>query len=212
MGVGNRIKRRRKELKYSADYVAEKLGKNRATIYRYESEDIENMPIDVIKDLSVVLETSPAYLMGWSETVDDLSNSSTYDYFNTYVSAGLPEDTDGVHNDKIQIPDVIMGKYAGKKNIFITKVNGESMNNVIADGTLIVVERVELNQLSDGDIVIYKTDNDYAVKRFYRHDNKLIFRPDSSDPSFTDLVIDLNDDNCNVTIKGKVVMHFAELD
>ena len=38
MTVGERIKRRRKELKLSVDYVAKKLGKNRATVYRYESD------------------------------------------------------------------------------------------------------------------------------------------------------------------------------
>lgn len=64
MNIGERIRQRRKELKYSVDYVAEKLGKNRATVYRYESDEIENMPIDVIKDLAKVLNTSPACFEG----------------------------------------------------------------------------------------------------------------------------------------------------
>ena len=42
MTVGSRIREFRKRLGLSVDDVAEKLGKNRATIYRYESDDIEN--------------------------------------------------------------------------------------------------------------------------------------------------------------------------
>ena len=43
MTIGNRIKSRRKELNLSVDEVAEKLNKNRATIYRYENDEIENI-------------------------------------------------------------------------------------------------------------------------------------------------------------------------
>src|SRR5690554_5606548 len=67
MTIGDRISKRRKELGMSADDVAEKLGKNRATIYRYESAEIENLPITIIMPLSKILRVSPAYLMGWEE-------------------------------------------------------------------------------------------------------------------------------------------------
>lgn len=41
--VGQRIKDRRKALKMSADELGAKIGKNRATVYRYENgdEDLE---------------------------------------------------------------------------------------------------------------------------------------------------------------------------
>ena len=67
MNVGQRIKNRRKELNLSVDKLAELIGKNRATVYRYEKNDIENMPYDVIEPLAEVLKVSPAYLMGWED-------------------------------------------------------------------------------------------------------------------------------------------------
>ena len=70
MTIGQRIKKRRKELKMSVDELAEALGKNRATIYRYESDEIENMPLSVLEPLAKALKVSPAYLMGW-ESHDD---------------------------------------------------------------------------------------------------------------------------------------------
>ena len=65
--TGRRIKKRRKELKLSVDQLADKLGKNRATVYRYESDEIENMPASVLNDLARVLKTTQAYLMGWED-------------------------------------------------------------------------------------------------------------------------------------------------
>lgn len=68
MNIGERIKERRKQLGLTADDVAEKLNKNRATIYRYESNYIEKMPTTILEPLAKVLQTTPAYLMGWEET------------------------------------------------------------------------------------------------------------------------------------------------
>lgn len=68
MTIGQKIKESRQHLNMSVDDLAAKLGKNRATIYRYEKGDIENLPLDVLEPLANALETTPAYLMGWDET------------------------------------------------------------------------------------------------------------------------------------------------
>ena len=70
MTIGERIKARRTELKLSAEKIGEKIGKDRATVYRYEGNDIENMPVGVLKPLAEALKTTPAYLMGWEDTAD----------------------------------------------------------------------------------------------------------------------------------------------
>lgn len=67
MTTGERIKRRRKELGISVDELAKRIGKNRATVYRYESNAIENMPVDVLTPVADALYCTPAYLMGWEE-------------------------------------------------------------------------------------------------------------------------------------------------
>jgi DNA-binding helix-turn-helix protein len=84
MRIGERIKQRRLELGYTADALAKLLNKNRATIYRYENGDIENMPIDVLEPLAKALNTTPAYLMGWQEPHQDSTSTlskQTEDYY-----------------------------------------------------------------------------------------------------------------------------------
>ncbi len=69
--IGQRIKKRRLELGLSADQLAYRLGKNRATVYRYESDEIENLPLSIIAPLSEALQVSPAYLMGWDTSSEE---------------------------------------------------------------------------------------------------------------------------------------------
>ena len=142
--------------------------------------------------------------------------SGDYNYFPTSISAGIPIEVDGITNkdiQKITLPDAIMGKWAGNKNIYITKINGDSMNNIMPDGSLIAVCPVRLDQLRNDDIVVYRKDGEYAVKRYF-HDtvnNRIIFKPDSSDERFADDVVYL-DDVEELKIKGKVVMWIVTAD
>ena len=71
MTVGQRIKARREECGLSVIDLAERLGKARSTIYRYESDEIQDMPITVLEPLAEALSTTPAYLMGWSDDPHD---------------------------------------------------------------------------------------------------------------------------------------------
>ena len=63
MTIGARIKNRRKQLGLTVGEVAERLGKNRATVYRYESDFIRDVPYNVLEPLAKVLEMSPAELL-----------------------------------------------------------------------------------------------------------------------------------------------------
>lgn len=208
MNVGDRIKKRRKQLGLSADSLAEKLNKNRATIYRYESSEIENMPLEIIQPLSKALNIHPSYLMGWDDEKETLT--SDYTYLPTTISAGLPLNVEAITEaDKTSIPDSIMGKWAGNKDIMILTVSGDSMDKIIPDGSLIAVKPVELTEIKNGDIVVFSNSHEYSVKRYYKHDDKLIFRPESSNLEHYDQTYNVTD---NITIHGKVVVYIVELD
>ena len=87
MNTGDRIKQRRLELGLTADDLAQKIGKSRATIYRYENGDIENMPTPILEPLAKALDTTPADLMGWTSAVKLISNEMkrVFDQTNLYI-------------------------------------------------------------------------------------------------------------------------------
>ena len=99
MTIGERIKHRRKQLGLTVDEVAERLNKNRATVYRYESNEIENMPTTVLIPLAKALDTTPEYLMGWTEEKN---------------SAFISEDKNAVIERIINMPDDRFQEMKGK--------------------------------------------------------------------------------------------------
>lgn len=68
MKTAYRIKERRKELGLTATQLAERLGIHHSTIYRYENGDIEKVPTAILANIAKILDTTPAFLMGWENT------------------------------------------------------------------------------------------------------------------------------------------------
>lgn len=215
MSVGERIKTRRKQLKMSVDKLGEMVGKNRATIYRYESDEIENMPYDVLEPLAKALNVSPAYLMGWEENKVE-HFLTTYKYLPVTVAAGLPTDIVSISEKEVEtisVPDSLMGKWAGSSEVFLMRINGDSMNRIIPNNSLIAVKEIELCSLKDNDIVVFSNENEYSVKRFFndKENERFIFRPDSYDTRFVDYIVKYSESQ-NLKLHGKVVVYIVELD
>ena len=84
--IGKRIRDRRQKLNLSLEDVAKQLNKNRTTVYRYEKGDIENLPLETLKPLAEILDTTPAYLMGWEDKNNGSSDEDTALLDNNFVS------------------------------------------------------------------------------------------------------------------------------
>jgi transcriptional regulator with XRE-family HTH domain len=65
--IGDKIKARRIELGLSVDELAEKIGKNRSTVYRYENKEIENLPTSILNPLVKALQVPPDYFVDWED-------------------------------------------------------------------------------------------------------------------------------------------------
>ncbi len=92
MEINERIKKRRKEIGLSAEEVANALHVSRATIYRYESKEIEKLPTNIIEPLSNVLKCSVPYLMGWDEMDDARKDTNSNIDYLVKLSQSLPPD------------------------------------------------------------------------------------------------------------------------
>lgn len=140
----------------------------------------------------------------------------TYPYVPAAISAGPPTTVDAIAPDQLKqvaIPDAVMGKWAGHSDISLMRANGDSMNRVIPNGSLIGVRKIdEISDLKNGDIVVFDCDGEYAVKRFYndKQNRTYIFQPDSDRDGFFPVTHSYDDEDL-VAIVGKVVMYVVEL-
>lgn len=201
MNVGEKIKIRRKELGLSADQLAEKLGKDRSTIYRYESKEIEKLPIDIIEPLADALLVSPQYLMGWvaknNEPVDNSISVSAMLPIYGCIPAGVPalaeEYVEGYMPTSVPNPD----------EYFFLRVQGNSMIGAgIIDGCKVLIHKQ--NSADDGQIVACRVNGDEAtLKRFKHHGSVVLLKPENN--AYDDCIVPVEDfENGTAQIIGVV--------
>lgn len=211
--VGERVKARREELGMSVDTLAEKIGKNRATVYRYEGKGITNMPIGVLIPLAKALSTTPAYLIGWTEdkitpitsktksietSIGTPYNPEIHDILILgQIAAGLPLYAEG------NIEGYTYTDRNGGAEYFALKVKGDSMTAAqINDGNLIIV-RVQPT-VENNEIAIVRINNEEAtVKRFKQEGNIVHLIPQSFNPEHQVQTYNLKD--TKIEVIGKVV-------
>lgn len=147
MTIGERIKERRKQLGLTVDELAERLGKNRATIYRYESNDIEKLPTTVLEPLAKALDVTPAYLMGWlkpsqakSLTPNELRANTKPVPLVGRVAAGLScHAEDNIEGYILTDCELLHEGY----DYFWLTVKGDSMEPELHDGDRVLVREQE---------------------------------------------------------------------
>ncbi len=198
MTVGQRIKLRRQQLGLSVDDVAEKLGKNRATIYRYESDEIENLPLNILEPLANVLGVSPAYLMGWEDVIPFKTKRVP---LMGEIPAGEPM---LVSEDRIEY---YIEADASLHVDFCLRVKGDSMIDArINDGDIVFIRKQPM--VENGEIAAVAIDNEVTLKRFYKNNGGVILKPENSkyQPRFFTA-----EDFKNIKVLGKAVFFQSKL-
>ena len=187
--------------------LADALGiKSYTTITKWEKG--ENVPQgrDLIK-LSKLFNVSVDDILGIN-IIDN--NINQFPYFPTAISAGLPLTVDGVtETSTISVSSDVLGKYSNDRDIFFARINGNSMDKIMSDGTLIAIKPLPITSLNNGDIVVFSTDHEYSVKHYYRYGDALVFKPNSHDLRHKEQEYSING---NITIHGKVITYIINLD
>lgn len=214
------IKDIRKKLGYTMKELSLIVGVSEATISRWESGDIANMKQNNIVSLANALNISPLQVLDFDDT-SIKSNSINadlyeYKYFPVSISAGSLENIDSIQEyELISLSDKILGKYAKSKNIILLKINGESMNNIIPNGSYIIVDtsRNTIHDIKDRDIVVFSENGSYSVKRYINDvsNQRILFKPDSTDDTFTPIEVKYENTEY-LRLIGKVVKYIVNLD
>lgn len=223
--VGERIKTRRKELKISADDIANKLGVSRSTIFRYEKGDIEKMPTETLNEIARILHTTPQSLMGWYDSSEDIA--TIYNRLNTdrqtkvynYAQHELEEQNKVIDiNEKKGI--YLQSKVSAGTGVLDLDptygetisydgeipnhydlaflVSGNSMEPIFEDGEIIFVEKYP-NPIN-GALMVVQIDGEAFIKKVYLEKDNL--RLVSLNQDYDDILA--NGTN-NIRIVGKVV-------
>lgn len=121
------------------------------------------------------------------------------------VSAGVLETPVELADEQLEVPSSL--KVDAHKLLAI-RCTGDSMNKVIPSGFDLVVIKAIYANIKDGDIVVFRKENEFSVKRFFDMGDVLIFKPESFDNSFKTIIVD-KETTEDTEIIGKV-LHAAQ--
>ncbi len=175
MSIGSRIKERRELLNLSQEELALKLGyKSRSTINKIES-GINDITQSKVVEFAKVLQTTPAYLMGWEENENKKIKISDAMPVGSLVPVRLIASVragyggmavatwDGEYE---MIPEFMLKGYSPNECVLF-KVKGDSMYPRILDGDKIVVHEQSSVDSGDTAIVVYNGDEGTVKKVNY---------------------------------------------
>ena len=188
MTTGERMKQRRKEIGLSAEKVAEHLGVSPATIYRYEKGDIEKVPVDIVAELAKILQTTPAYLMGWEEQPEPKKPTIPPGFepmpkmkkvpLIRAIACGEPITAEQNIEKMVDVPEYI-------RCDFSLTCHGDSMVDAGIHDKDVVYIRIQ-PEVENGEIAAVRIDGEATLKRVYYNPGTLTLMP--ANPAYAPMV------------------------
>lgn len=205
MNIGNRIKRKRLENNLTLEELGKKADVSRATMQRYESGKITNIPSDRIERISEALGVSPAFIMGWEDENNEpiLENipgiitpikMKRIPILGT-ISCGKPifadQNYDGYFMIDTNLPEAD----------FVLKAKGDSMIEAnIFEGDFVFFRKQM--DVDNGTIAAVLIDEEATLKRVNKSNDVLILQP--CNKNYEPLIYSKDDDK-NIVILGQMV-------
>ena len=186
MTTGNRMKSRRKELGIPVDTVAASLGVSVATVYRYESGEIEKVPGTILEPLAKVLHTTPAYLMGWTaehQSIQYPSNIMPLPAMKEWPVLGATACGKPLHREMLD--ETALAPVDIKADIVFRCVGDSMINARIFDGDAVFIHLQP--EVENGQIAVIRIGDEYTLKRVYVFDHYVELR--SENPTVKPIIL-----------------------
>lgn len=171
------------------------------TIYKYEMGVITNIPSDKVEAIAEILKTTPAYLMGWEEKVE---NSIPPGFIPVpemkkvplvgRIACGTPILAQENIEDYVDVPK-------DRHVDFCLTCSGDSMIDAgIDDGDTVYIRKQP--DVENGEIAAVRIGDDATLKRVYKFPDRVVLQAENrAYPPMTYVGEEMN----QITIEGKAV-------
>lgn len=206
--MAKRIKDLRTSQGMTLEQVAEKVGVGKSTVRKWETGLIANMRRDKIAALADALNTSPMYLMGWSDEINPAPALDLSKFDNIYpvklkkfpllgeIACGKP-----IFANEDRESYILAGSDIHAD--FCLRAKGDSMINArILDGDIVFIRKQDM--VDNGEIAAVAIGDDVTLKRvvYYPEQNLLILKAENS--KYQDMIY-AQDQLDQVYILGKAI-------
>lgn len=203
---GERLRELRKATGLTQKALSGMLDLGESTISMYEMEKREP-DFETLEMLADFFNVDINYMLGHTESTTLLPSSKTIEFNRKIpvygrIPAGKPFEALEDVLDPIEIPS----RYAHREGLFGLLVVGDSMNKVIPDGYVALIQKTD--HLENGEIgAIRVNGHDATLKKFYRLTDNVVLEPLSYNTEHKPLVI--GSDGPEIQVIGKVLWSCA---
>lgn len=208
MTTGERIKELRLKNNMTMEELAEKLGLQKAAIYKYESGLVVNLKRSVIEKLSQIFNVSPSYIMCLEDTpaqsaqIPTAPNISPMPEMKQWkvlggTACGEPIFKE-LEEESVWAPVSIDAD-------FVFRCVGDSMINArIFDGDIVFVKSCPVE---DGQIGVVRIGDEHTLKRIYHGPDYLELRAEN--PMYKPIIIRGEQENAEIV--GRAVQFLSRV-
>lgn len=213
MEFKDNVKKLRKEYELSQEELSIRIGVARSSVANYENG--QNFPsTDIILKLSEVFNCSVDYLLG---KTNERNSNVQYDpnakVYSVPIVGKIRAGEPILAEDNIEgyfpiLPS--MYNADSTQDLFCLEVIGDSMNNVIEEGSYALIRKQDTADNGDIVVALVNGDNEATLKRFEQINNSLVaLKPDSTNKDYSVRYIDLA--TTEFKIIGKIIGKFKSM-
>lgn len=206
--MAKRIKDLRTSQGMTLEQVAEKVGVGKSTVRKWETGLIANMRRDKIAALADALNTSPMYLMGWSDEINPAPALDLSKFDNIYpvklkkfpllgeIACGKP-----IFANEDRESYILAGSDIHAD--FCLRAKGDSMINArILDGDIVFIRKQDM--VDNGEIAAVAIGDDVTLKRVFYHPEQDLLILKAENTKYQDMIYSQNQLE-QVYILGKAI-------
>ena len=209
----NRLKLLREEKNMTQAEIAQLIGVTSQAYGLYENGK-RDISTENLKKLSNFFGVTTDYIVGNSnERTSNVEYDLSQRVFLIPVVGKIPAGEPILADENIECYYPISPDWYGvtsPDNLFFLKVVGDSMNNVIENGSIILVRKQDFAENGDIVVALVNGDNEATLKEFEQINNNLIvLKPNSSNKEYSNRYINLL--NTEFKIVGKVIGNYKTI-
>ena len=204
--MGQKIKALREENGLTLEQVGNAVGVGKSTVRKWENGIIANMRRDKIADLAKALHTTPAYLMGWKEEIQQVDNLFRIETRKFPLLGNIACGTPIFANEE---KELYVEAGANIDAVFCLRAKGDSMTGArINDGDIVFIRKQDT--VDNGEIAAVVIDDEATLKRvnYYPQQELLILKAENS--QYADMVYTGEQLN-HIIILGKAVAFQSDI-
>ena len=204
--IGKRIEERRRELDYTLDFIADKIGVAKSTIQRYEKGQIKKIKLPVIESIAGVLRVNPNWIIGNTDDPTPENNNPSYilplPKMKKWKVLGGTACGEPIFRE---LDDEAVMAPANIDADFVFRCIGDSMINArIFNGDIVFVKS---GPVENGQIGVVRVGEEYTLKRIYHGPDYLELRAEN--PMYPAQIIRGEQENAEII--GKAVQFLSRV-